>query len=381
MKFMNFPALNNLILILTYTCQLRCKMCGQVDAPEDAPNANTIREQLDLDIIEKRIKEFPYLRTVYLFGGEPLVYRQIIPLLEFLKKQNIGTSFSTNGILLKKFAKDIIRSGVEMISVSLDSHTPRLHDEIRGMSGSLEKALEALDFFLEKRKEMKTKSLKVKIHFTIIPDNYDTMLDYYDYYIDRYPDIDVIKFAFPRFATQEMGKEYERVMHNEFHVQGLSWQGNFSVEDYTKSYGSIDVNSLYYQISTLLKRPKTSVAGPVQLEEIREYFNEPGKQPQGRHCACFRSVAIQPNGDVVQCADYPDYVMGNIHDQSLQEIWMGEKSQAWKVYLKTNGNPGVLVKCSRLYPGVGSKTILSKMSRGFSKGGNFIRRIKSVVSS
>jgi len=68
-----------------------------------------------------------------------------------------------------------------------------------------------------------------------------------------------------------------------------------------------------------------------------------------RTCACFRACAIQPNGDVVPCGDYPDYVMGNIYEQTISEIWEGEKSQHWREYLIKYGNPGVLVKCSRLY--------------------------------
>jgi MoaA/NifB/PqqE/SkfB family radical SAM enzyme len=92
-----------------------------------------------------------------------------------------------------------------------------------------------------------------------------------------------------------------------------------------------------------------TITGPTDPGEIDEYFREPGKMPEGRQCGCFKSMAIQPNGDCVMCADY---IMGNIADNSLTDIWNGPKALKWRNYLREHGNPGVLAKCSRLYPNI-----------------------------
>ena len=63
--------LRHLILILTYTCQLKCKMCGQVSEVSEASNSNTQKNQLSFELIRQRLNELRGLRSVYLFGGEP----------------------------------------------------------------------------------------------------------------------------------------------------------------------------------------------------------------------------------------------------------------------------------------------------------------------
>ena len=126
--------LKHLIITLTYQCQLSCKMCGQVNTPEGAPNSQDDWTKVNLEVLEKRINEIEYpLKTAYLFGGEPLVYKEIFKLSNFLNKKNIQFSYSTNGLLLKKYVNHILDDPPHMISVSLDGYTPDLHDEIRGL--------------------------------------------------------------------------------------------------------------------------------------------------------------------------------------------------------------------------------------------------------
>ena len=344
--------LTHVTLILTYACQLRCKMCGQVAGPAEAPNSNQSKEHLPFDLVRQRLDEQESVRSTYLFGGEPLLYKEMPSLLNYLRDRRVTTGFTTNGLLLKKFASTIIASHVENVAVSIDSHLVDIHDSIRGVTGCLEKALGGLDCLLDEREKANAKYPRVEIHFTINPDNYTTMIDYYDHYVRRLPKVDQIMFHFPRFATQEMGREYTRIMREEFDTEALSWLGGFSDEDYNEAYTQIDVDLLHGQLKELLKRPKTFIIGPVDKSEILQYFHEPHVMPKGRACSCFNACSIQPNGDVVTCADYPDYVIGNIHEQPLSEIWEGEKARHWREYLMTHDHPGVLVKCSRLYPPV-----------------------------
>ena len=51
-----------------------------------------------------------------------------------------------------------------------------------------------------------------------------------------------------------------------------------------------------------------------------------------------------PNGDVVTCRDYSDYVTGNIEENSITEIWNNEKYQNFRNVLK---DEKLLPICSR----------------------------------
>lgn len=343
--------LEQLVLILTYACQLRCKMCGQVDGVDNAPNSfGALKGQLPIESIKQCINELTSLKNVYLFGGEPLLYSDIIPLLEYLQKKKLRFSFSTNGLLLKRFAPAIVDTQVSQIFVSIDSHNEKIHDAIRGKEGAFKTSLLALDRVFDERKKRGSKKPRVNAQFTITPDNYRSLINYYDFFAGEFPEIASIIFHFPRFATRAMGEEYMRIMGEEFGVETSSWQGNLSNGDYIQRYADIDTTLIYEQLTELLKRPKSAITGPVEKEEIRQYFHEPHVLPKDRTCTCSTRCGIQPNGDVVTCVDYPDYVIGNINEKSITEIWNGDKLMRWKDYLTAHRNPGVLVKCSRLYP-------------------------------
>ena len=51
-----------------------------------------------------------------------------------------------------------------------------------------------------------------------------------------------------------------------------------------------------------------------------------------------------PNGDVVTCRDYSDFITGNIEENSITEIWNNEKYQKFRNVLK---DEKLLPICSR----------------------------------
>ena len=65
------------------------------------------------------------LNTVRLTGGEPLLYRELIPFIKAIKKINIpGIKMTTNGYILAGKAKELKAAGLTDINVSLDAIEP-----------------------------------------------------------------------------------------------------------------------------------------------------------------------------------------------------------------------------------------------------------------
>ncbi len=64
-------------------------------------------------------------------------------------------------------------------------------------------------------------------------------------------------------------------------------------------------------------------------EEIPEFYAE-GTRGTKRCRAPFRSVVVKPNGEVRFCPDewIDDYVLGNIREASLEEIWRSRPGKA-----------------------------------------------------
>jgi len=101
------------------------------------------------------------VRKLRLTGGEPLVRRNIMTLIENLSHHlDSGEldelTLTTNGSQLSRFAKDLVRFGVQRINVSLDTLDPEKFQKITRW-GKIEKVLEGLD-------AAKEAGLKIKIN-------------------------------------------------------------------------------------------------------------------------------------------------------------------------------------------------------------------------
>jgi radical SAM protein with 4Fe4S-binding SPASM domain len=85
----------------------------------------------------------------------------------------------------------------------------------------------------------------------------------------------------------------------------------------------------------------------IKLSEIPAYYKEPGNFLGYKRClAPWFQVDIMPNGNIVNCRDFPDLVMGNIKENGILEIYNNEKFRAFRRTLKKAKN-GVLPLCSR----------------------------------
>ncbi|MFC1631922.1 radical SAM protein [Candidatus Omnitrophota bacterium] len=134
-----------LIFFVTSKCNARCKMCFYWQEIEQAKAKNT----LALGEIERIAKGFKRLAYLTLTGGEP-VLREDLDKIAYQFYKHSGTrfiAFSTNGLLPER-AEAVVESILEKCpgvilkaNLSID-HIGDRHDQIRGVSGSFDKALE-----------------------------------------------------------------------------------------------------------------------------------------------------------------------------------------------------------------------------------------------
>ena len=88
------------------------------------------------------------MRSLKITGGEPLLYDSFMGLLEFLKKKGWGLFLymETNGTMIdKKMAQALKQAGMKFVSVSIDGDNPDTHDKMRGIKGTFEKAIKAVE--------------------------------------------------------------------------------------------------------------------------------------------------------------------------------------------------------------------------------------------
>ncbi len=120
-----------LILDVFSRCNCRCVMCDIWK--------RTVPRHFDTRDLARQLEAIDRLRVewVVLTGGEPLMHPDLFQLCAPLKQRGIRLTLLTTGLLLDRFAGDIVRY-VDEIIVSLDG-PPEIHDRIRRVPGAFER--------------------------------------------------------------------------------------------------------------------------------------------------------------------------------------------------------------------------------------------------
>jgi MoaA/NifB/PqqE/SkfB family radical SAM enzyme len=147
-------------------CNQLCKTCN-------IWKSNPIEEkkkELKLEEIEKIFSQFPKIFWLTITGGEPFLREDLVEIIKIAyekSKVNVLT-LTTNGSLpniIERKIKEIIsrcKNLTIIVNVSIDGDK-ELHDRIRGVKGSFDKAVETI----EKLKKIKNRRLIVGVNSVI----------------------------------------------------------------------------------------------------------------------------------------------------------------------------------------------------------------------
>lgn len=82
-------------------------------------------------------------------GGEPLLYRPLLALLQHTKLRGLHTAIATNGMLLRPRLLDAIAPHIDLLAISIDG-TPESHNIIRNHERAFETMRDRLDALRER---------------------------------------------------------------------------------------------------------------------------------------------------------------------------------------------------------------------------------------
>lgn len=141
-------------LQVTYRCNFKCQIC------DFWKEEHRESDELTLDNIRLIGKKLNRLGTliISLAGGEPLIRKDLFDIITILNKANHFPVLITNGWFVDEtVARDILRAGLQEISVSIDYATPEKHDGQRGMKGSWERGMKALELLHSNRPDRRNR--------------------------------------------------------------------------------------------------------------------------------------------------------------------------------------------------------------------------------
>lgn len=119
---------------LTNRCNFRCEYC-------EIPLQH--REEMSVDQWRMAIDDFRRagMGRASLIGGEPLLHKDVGPIIQHLRHRGIHTAMNTNGWLVPDRIEDVAR--LDLVCLTLDG-PPEVHDGQR-RQGSYARVIKALD--------------------------------------------------------------------------------------------------------------------------------------------------------------------------------------------------------------------------------------------
>ncbi len=164
-------------LKLTWRCNLRCTACGlwrRAAADPDHADLPLERGHALLDDLHAQ-----GLRKVHFSGGEVLLVPGFVDMLRHARRLNLQVNLTTNGTLLDgDMVRELLRQRAHTVNVSIDSHEPAVHDEMRGVTGAWRATVKGLERLRRKAAEKERWSV-VAVNTVITRNNIDHLNDTY----------------------------------------------------------------------------------------------------------------------------------------------------------------------------------------------------------
>ncbi len=154
---------------VTQACNLTCVHCRSSSDKFSETGVWTLEKCYSfLDQIKEMADP-----TIVLSGGEPLVRGDIFDIASYGTKLGLRMALATNGLLVDDdVCKKMIDSGIKIVSISIDGPNDEVHDNFRGVEGSFQAVLRAVEFF-------KKHNIKFIVNSSFTKRNQDYIKDCY----------------------------------------------------------------------------------------------------------------------------------------------------------------------------------------------------------
>jgi len=257
----------NFNILVTKKCNFKCITC------QNWKNLNPKHSSISLETYDKVFKEYKQLNSkgsINFVGiGEPLLYPNIYELITLANKSH--TVIVTNGSQLNQSnINEFLATGITQINFSLNSHIPYIHNRSRGVEGSYDHIVNMIKLI--------NNQCKVCVNTILSNWNFDHYLDFIEF-LKKLP---ITEIGF----NLEYGK----------YIQSF----NPKIKDI---------------LSDIIKDPK------IRSSNLEDYYRLIDNRQINSPCKISNTrITLDLNGNLSICEKRFNYVLGNIKQESFEEI-------------------------------------------------------------
>ncbi len=296
------PDAKKLYIEVTTACNLNCQTCIRHSwtDPHAHMSVATFKR-----IIES-LDELPMLeRVIFTSFGEPLVNRNLIPMIEEVRKRGLAVTLGSNGVLLtENVVRELIRLEVDQLIVSIDGGKPETYEGVRGTQLSL--ILENVKRFNQIKNEMGLVKPSLGIEFVAMQSNQDELRDLLELASDLNASRLVVSHVLPYTKEMEEEKLY-----------------GYGPREPLKT-GSWPIKSDVWVRWGFLELPRMFWGAERRCKFVQDKSIVVGWDGAVSPCYAFSHSYKYYAVDGVE-KDVERFVLGNVNEESLADIWMNEE--------------------------------------------------------
>jgi MoaA/NifB/PqqE/SkfB family radical SAM enzyme len=266
----------HLNLQLLYQCNFQCTICDFWKDPYRTLPSMSLSQVESLSHVIEPLGPI----VVSIGGGEPLMHRDIIGITHALARKNYPVMICNGWFVTPELSRELFKSGMREISISVDYADAGRHDAQRGKPGAYDRALNALQALIDNRIRSEQRVHMISV---VMDDNLDE--------IEKLIGI-----------SKEIGVTY-------------------LITFYSSCRGTKNAKASRKDISRHLLSLKKKYPDFIALSEFIHRYSE--AQIGGGISPCYAGknlFNIDCSGNVTRCIDRLDDVAGNIFNDDLPSI-------------------------------------------------------------
>ncbi|MEV6603712.1 radical SAM protein [Kutzneria sp. NPDC051319] len=348
------PLPQEVSLQLTYRCNLRCSHCYQWNEQGFFRDFSPERQktELDVEIISSVLRTTAPTRSkLFLWGGEPLMHTKFGQVAELLERYPRTVNMCTNGLLFKRKLDDLLRIGENLnLLISLDG-LGEDHEALRG-KGTFKRTMENIRMMLDLKRSGQFDG-EISLSCMVSHVTVGKMYEFMEWAEEL--GVNTVYFQFPWYISPEVATQMDEVYEKSFSwLKPDTGTKQPTWHSYTYQLPSEQLPVLRESMARLASRSwRVRVRYQPQLEadEVEDFILGTSRPAQRRSkcLAVSNRMEVHADGNVSSCKFFPEFVVGNLYDTEVTELWQSTAFREVRSILSANGMMPVCSKCILLY--------------------------------
>jgi MoaA/NifB/PqqE/SkfB family radical SAM enzyme len=318
----------DVICEISYVCNLECPTCFRWTAKPDEHELTADQWKAALLKLRNWLGTFNLTFT----GGEPFIRKDILEIFRFAADNGIVTGVVSNGSLIdKELARKIVASGLDGLTLSLNSMVPEIHNKTRGTNAAFDEVMRALDNMQDRN------GMRLVLSTTIVKDSVKGLVDVVEFVKKR----GLYGINFQPIMPASILPIYTKDGQTR---QKAAVGSTFKALLEQKENDHVD--GVFNQLLSMKASGYPILNSQEHLREMAKYLKDP-TTPEILEKVCkvgIKNLNIDPFGNVRLCSIMD--IVGNITTDAPEDLWRSVNATDQREQIRTCDKTCRLMFCN-----------------------------------